>query len=105
MYKKSCIKCGEIRIRMRKATNQMVSDRALRNIRVDGVVCCLTVIGLALLSFIIANDAKEFFTFCAIAVGITVALLPGWWFLRVFPFRQKQIYHYKCPKCACTWDE
>lgn len=104
-HRKSCVHCGESRIRMRKTTKKMVPDRVLRNIQVDGAVYCLMAIGLALFSSIIVDDVNDFFKLCALGGGISVVLLPGWWFLRVSIFMHKRRNHYKCLKCAYTWDE
>jgi len=104
-YRISCIKCGEKHVRMRKATNKMVSKRALRNMRVDVVVCSLTLIGLAFFGFLIVDYENMFFIHCSmVVVGIAVVLLLSWWFLRVRPLTRKPMHHYKCSKCAYTWD-
>jgi hypothetical protein len=89
---------------MRKATNQIVSERVFWNIRVARAVSCLALIGVVFLCFIIVDYEKEFFNICAMVdVGIVVLLL-SWWFLRVQHLKRKQMHHYKCSICGYTWD-
>ena len=103
--RRACVKCGERYVRMREATNPMMTQTELRNIRAGRFGFCLTAICLACLGFLFVDDGKKIFTHGATTAGcITVILLLGWWLLLVFPLTRKEMHHYKCSKCGYTWD-
>ena len=74
--------------------------------RIAGGACFLIVICLVFYGFLVIDDGeKEIFMLCVmVAVGIAAVLFFSWWFLQVRPLSRKPMHHYKCSKCAYTWE-
>lgn len=90
---------------MRRVTNKELSDSVRQTIWKDVVSYCMAVFGFGLCCYVLAYDESVFDTYCAIIFGMTMVLIPSWWYLRIAPLRHQKKYHYKCSKCADTWDE
>jgi hypothetical protein len=96
-----CISCGEKRVRMRKGTNEMVSEVQLRNIRLAGSGFCLAVISLTGFGVLFSDSLIDIAT---AAGSIALAMFFAAWLLSAFTLTRKKKRHYKCSNCGYTWD-
>jgi hypothetical protein len=101
-HRMACIKCGETRIRKRRADNEMLFERRRNNIRLCRFGLILIAISLVCAITLFGEENLGAFGMTA---GITIGsvFLLGCYLL-VFPLVRKELYHYKCSQCSFTWD-
>jgi hypothetical protein len=104
-HRTPCVNCGERHVRARKATPEMVSERAFRNIRDAGIGSTMTAICLACFALLIGGDDGATCMICAAtAVGFAGVLAVIWWFVCGSPLPRSRKHHYKCSKCGHPWN-